>query len=251
MTAWAVVAFTVVLLAPGAPEVRRPGGRAVGPGSGTPGRVVATAGRLLRRSLGRSPDPAADRRWGWTAVASLGLTVVSPPLGLLTPVLVAGATFLHARRSARRAQAGHEAALPEVLELVAAAIRAGGTVPAAMALLVERGPVATVGAFRAVQARAAAGLPLAAALDELPRSLGEPYRPLSAALISAVADGAPLVSVVTQLAADAHDARRRAAEAAARQVPVRLLLPLVCCTLPAVLVVTVVPLVLAGGGLFA
>jgi tight adherence protein C len=136
-----------------------------------------------------------------------------------------------------------------VLELVAVAIRAGGTVPAAVTLLDQRGPAVTGPAFRGVLARAAAGVPLAVALADLPGLLGEAYRPLAAALVSAEADGAPLVTVVSQLSLDAQQARRRLAESRARQVPVRLLLPLVCCTLPAVLAIAVVPLAIVGGGL--
>jgi hypothetical protein len=44
--------------------------------------------------------------------------------------------------------------------------------------------------------------------------------------------------------------RRRQAEAAARELPVRLALPLVCCTLPSVAVLTVVPVIVAALGSF-
>ena len=45
-----------------------------------------------------------------------------------------------------------------------------------------------------------------------------------------------------RLAAEARLERRRAAEATARRVPVKLLFPLVLCTLPAFALLTVVPL---------
>jgi tight adherence protein C len=191
----------------------------------------------------------ADRRWGWSVLATAALVPLSLPFAVSVPVLVGARDVLRRRSERRRRQDQHESALPEVLELVAVAIRAGGTVPAAMTLLEQRGPGVTAPAFRAVLARAAAGMPLTVALADLPGLLGEPYRPLTAALVSAEADGAPLVTVVNQLSLDAQQARRRLAESRARQVPVRLLLPLVCCTLPAVLVIAVVPLAIVGGGL--
>ena len=53
----------------------------------------------------------------------------------------------------------------------------------------------------------------------------------------------PLVAGLDRLAADARDLRRRRAVEAARRVPVRLLLPLVACSLPAFALLTIVPIV--------
>jgi pilus assembly protein TadC len=64
-------------------------------------------------------------------------------------------------------------------------------------------------------------------------------------LRSALVDGERLAPGLAGLAADARDLRRRRAEEAAARLPVRLLLPLVCCSLPAVAVLTIVP-ILAG-----
>ena len=67
--------------------------------------------------------------------------------------------------------------------------------------------------------------------------------PLRALLRSAADDGADLVAGLDRLAADARDLRRRRAEEAARRIPVRLLLPLVACSLPAFALLTIVPIV--------
>ena len=47
---------------------------------------------------------------------------------------------------------------------------------------------------------------------------------------------------IARLADDARDHRRRLAEAAARELPVRLSFPLVLCTLPSFALVAIVPL---------
>jgi tight adherence protein C len=241
----ALLAAVLVLLAgDGRPPARRPG--AAPPAA--PADHLAALGRTLRRWCGRPAEPAADRWWGISAAAGVVAAVVDPRLGLLVAGAGPAAVWAAARARRQREWTQRRHALPEVLELVAVALRAGGTVPAALALVAQRGPAPAAPAFAATLADASAGRGLAGALDTLPGRLGEPYRPLAAALLSAVRDGAPLAALVDQLAADAHDARRRLAEARARQVPVRLLLPLVCCTLPAVVVVTVVPLVLVGAG---
>lgn len=261
MSVLAVAAALVVLLAPAAAEARSPGAGAAGgpaPRRGTGRRWaqdgwgprgVGLVGRRLRASLGRPPDAVADGCWGTTVVA----VGAAAPLGLLSPLLAAVPLVAVAvppwrsRHQRRRQQHAAEAALPEVLDLISLAIRAGGTPAAAVILAARRGPEPAASALRSILDRAAAGLPLADALDDLPALLGESYRPLASALVAAERDGGPLQTVVAVLSGDAASARRRQREARARAVPVRLLFPLVCCTLPAVLIVTIVPLVLAGG----
>lgn len=197
---------------------------------------------------GGSAGGATRSRWAATAAAALVVVLIEPVLVPAVPVVSLAVHRLRLRSGERRREAERAAELPEVLELVAVALRAGATVPVAAILVAGRGPGAAADAFGAVLARTDAGVPFVDALDALPTLLGEAYRPLSAALVAAERDGAPLVAMVTRLAGDAHDARRRLAESRSRQVPVRLLLPLVCCTLPAVVVVTVVPLVAVSGG---
>lgn len=253
MSGWAIAVALLVLALPAGPKPRRvdrdDGGGVAWTQAVGPGAVLAVIGTAPRRWLQRRPDPEADQWWGGGSIAALALAFLWPWGVPAVPAVAAGVRLLLRRRRDLRQRAAHGAALPEVLELVAVAIRAGGTVPAAMALVAERGPTVAAPAFRSVLARMAAGASILEAVDRLVLHLGEGYRPLCVALVSAERDGAPLVGVVAQLAHDAHEARRRAAEARARQVPVRLLLPLVCCTLPAVLVVTIIPLAVVGAGL--
>ena len=93
--------------------------------------------------------------------------------------------------------------------------------------------------------RTSRGERLTTALSLLLDDLGEPARPLVAALVSCERDGAALSAPLERAAHVARDVRRRDAEVAARRVPVRLVLPLVACVLPAFALLTVVPL-LAG-----
>ena len=68
-------------------------------------------------------------------------------------------------------------------------------------------------------------------------------RPLVAALVASERYGAPLSSGLERLAVDVRRERRHRAEEAARRIPVKLLFPLVGCTLPAFALLTVAPLV--------
>jgi pilus assembly protein TadC len=76
----------------------------------------------------------------------------------------------------------------------------------------------------------------------LPRRLGQIAQPLADALALADRYGTPLPPVIDRLADEARAQRRRNSEAAARQLPVRLAFPLVGCTLPSFVLLTIVPL---------
>ena len=85
-------------------------------------------------------------------------------------------------------------------------------------------------------------------LGALGDDLGPASRPAIQALVAADRDGAPLGSVLQTLATEARTARRLALEASARALPVRLVFPLVACSLPAVLVGAVLPLLAVVAG---
>jgi tight adherence protein C len=94
-----------------------------------------------------------------------------------------------------------------------------------------------------VSDEAAKGRRLGDALDDLPARVGEAVRPLSTALVASERYGAPLAEGLERLADEVRRDRRRRAEEAARKVPVKLLFPLVTCTLPAFGLLTVAPLI--------
>ena len=74
---------------------------------------------------------------------------------------------------------------------------------------------------------------------------GPSARGIVDALSSGERYGHPLGPALERLGDDARATRRRLAEAEARRLPVRLSFPLVCCTLPSFVLLTIAPL-LAG-----
>ena len=195
-------------------------------------------------SEGRRPSLRATRVAGPLVAAALGL-LVAPPLAPLAAAAVWLLPTFRRRRGRRRSEAAVLRSLPEVVDLLVLAAGAGLTVPLAVTAVARRstGPVAVE--LARVLDEVGLGRRLADALDDVPTRLGESVRPLVACLLASERYGAPLLDRLVRLAVEARAERRRRAEAAARRVPVKLLFPLVCCTLPAFGLLTVAPL-LAG-----
>lgn len=147
-----------------------------------------------------------------------------------------------ARRAHARAVERHYAS---AVELVVLAVRAGYLPAAAIAVSVAHAPPTFAPALAEVAARVDSGERFADALSSLPRLLGPVVGPLADSLAAADRYGLPLAPVLDRLASEARQQRRRQAEALARQLPVRLSLPLVLCTLPAFVLMAIVPLLLA------
>jgi tight adherence protein C len=116
-------------------------------------------------------------------------------------------------------------------------------VPLAVAAVARRAPGPLGAELARAREETALGRRLADALDDVPDRAGEAVRPLVAALIASERYGAPLRAGLERLAGEVRADRRRRAEEAARKVPVKLLFPLVACTLPAFALLTVAPLV--------
>ena len=147
--------------------------------------------------------------------------------------------------SARARRRTVEAGYADAVELVVLAVRAGHLPAAALRAVQPHLPAALADGFGAVLQRVDAGHRFADALDELPRSLGSVAVSLAQSLAAADRDGLPLAPVLERLAFAARMLRRRRADTLARQLPVRLSLPLVLCTLPSFVLLAVVPLLLA------
>lgn len=215
-----------------------PSGRAR---TGGPARL----GAAIRRAAGRPPEPAADRRVGWAALATLTFLVTAPPLCPLPAAWAALAPALAARREARAHEAVVVDQLPDVVDLVTITTSAGLPVAAALAALGAR-PGGPLGAgLAAAAAHAARGGTTAEALALLARATGPAARTFVDALVEHDRYGTPLRPALQRVAIEARLRRRRQAEEAARRLPVTLLFPLVLTTLPAFVLLTVVPL-LAG-----
>lgn len=130
-------------------------------------------------------------------------------------------------------------------DLLAVAVAAGLT-PYLALQVAGRSATGLVGRrLEAVIRAAEGGERLADALDaESSRTPG--LAPLLAVLANSERSGVPAGPSLTRLAGSVRAQARRRAMARARTVPVRLLFPLVFLVLPAFLVLTVAPVVLAG-----
>ena len=131
---------------------------------------------------------------------------------------------------------------PDFIDVLVLTVRAGCTPIQAFATLADSVEPTLGDALRAVAQRVSRGDRFADALGELPRQLGRIAQPLADALAMSDRYGTPLAPILDRLADEARAQRRRNAEAAARQLPVRLSFPLVGLTLPSFVLLTIVPL---------
>jgi type II secretory pathway component PulF len=137
--------------------------------------------------------------------------------------------------------------LAPTVDLLAVAASAGCNVRLALEAVCRARDGPSTNALRAaLHDTAAGGDRLADALARLPTACGEPLRPLCALLVDAERYGSPLAPALERLGADLRDRSRRRSETRVRRLPVRMLLPLVGCVLPAFALLTVAPLLLSG-----
>ncbi len=210
--------------------------------------VVLLWGWRARPRQIRSPAPGPTRARSSKTTSAVGFALGAVIALAVHPVLGVGVGLFtwvapHRRRAQlqRRRQADVVEELPEAVDLLRLAVSSGLNVHLAVTAVGERlsGPVG-LGLAGAVQ-RAHDGMRLADALEPLPDSVGEPVRPLVRVLIDGDRYGIELEPALAQLAADSRMLRRRRAEEQARRLPLRLLLPLVACILPAFILLTLAP----------
>ncbi len=215
------------------------------PARSSPKAVVSGIGAVVLRIVGRPSPPDASLRMGRAVLAALATLALVAPAAPAVAALVWALPMVQERRQWRRARAALVRDLPEVADLFVLAVGAGLTVPLAVDAVARRAPGVFGGELRSVMAEVALGRRLSDSLEEVPGRLGEEARPLFAALVASDRYGAPLLEGLERLGVELRNDRRRRAEEAARRVPVKLLFPLVFCTLPAFALLTVAPL-LAG-----
>lgn len=229
-------------LAPG-PAGRGDGGGGGGAMGPAVARLLTGAGDAVLRSMGRVPGPGEGRRLG-TAVAVAVVTLpVLPPAAVPAGLVAWALPVLRAHRARRYRLAAVAADLPDVVDLLVLAVGSGLTVRLAVAAVAARAPGPLGQELARAGEEADLGRRLADALEAVPARAGEATRPLVASLVASERYGAPLGPGLERLANEVRADRRRRAEEAARKVPVKLLFPLVTCTLPAFGLLTVAPLV--------
>ena len=210
--------------------------------------VVVLWGWRMRPRQVRSPSPArpaarspvSAKAVGFTLAAVVAL-VIHPVLGMAMGVLIWIGPYRRRAQLHRRKEAEIIDELPEAIDLLRLAVSSGLNVHLAVAAVGERleGPVG-LGLSEAIQ-QTRGGMRLGDALEPLPESVGEPLRPLVRVLIDGDRYGTELEPSLELLAADSRLMRRRRAEEQARRLPLRLLLPLVSCILPAFILLTLAP----------
>jgi len=133
--------------------------------------------------------------------------------------------------------------LPDVTDLLIAALYAGCTPNQALEFLARSAPVNVREVFHDAVTSLNNGERFSTIMRQLPTLLGSGYRPLCDILSAGDRLGIPTETLIAQMSSDSHLTRRLLAEADARRLPVRLSLPLVCCTLPSFVVLVIVPVI--------
>jgi tight adherence protein C len=192
--------------------------------------VVAALAAVALLAAGSALRPAARR-------------AAAPQGDVDAPTAAPGQSVRRLRR--RTARADIDRVVPEAIELVVLAVRAGHLPAAAVEAVLPHLPPPVQPAFAEVAERCASGERFADALTALVQHLGPVAAPLADSFAAADRYGLPLAPVLERLAAEARHHRRRRADALARQLPVRLAIPLVLCTLPSFVLLAIVPLLLA------
>lgn len=208
--------------------------------------TVTGLGRAVRRRVLRDAYPEADLLVGVGLVAGAITTMVlHPVVGLAFPGAALAWSPLQARRTAKRRATAVGDQLPDVIDLLRLTTLAGLPVSAAVVAIGSRpGGVVGTGLQRAAR-QVARGAGTADALVGLTAACGHSVQPLVDVLVDHDRYGTPLGPALDRVSIESRLKRRRQAEEAARRLPVTLLFPLVLTTLPACVLLTVVPLVVA------
>jgi Flp pilus assembly protein TadB len=182
------------------------------------------------------------------AIAAIA-AAAGPLVAAAAVVAILALPVLRTIRDRRRAVAAITEAFPDFVDLLVLGVKAGHSPRRALEASHEVTPDSIRPAVDAALHRVTTGQRFAEAITVLaephPRGLGPIARPLIDSLALADRYGTPLPPILEQLAGDARAQRRRNADAAARRLPIQLSFPLVGCTLPSFVLLTIVPL-LAG-----
>lgn len=165
---------------------------------------------------------------------------------ILIFALVTGVVLIRwsPRRRSRRRLASTLRSLPDAIDILVAALRAGVTTIESISLMAHHAPVDVRHGFIACVRAHDDGARFHEALEEIPRLLGSGARPVVDLLRDHLRLGVPVTHTAEQLAIEARASRRRFAEARAKELPVRLALPLVLCTLPSFVTIVIAPVIL-------
>ncbi len=223
---WVAVAAAVALV---------PATKARGGGRGRAGRRVPGSGDRARR--GWPPRAVAALAAGGAGVALFG----TGPGAAAAAVLALLAWWAAGRSAGSGRRAAVPATLPLVLDLLAAALRAGQPLPAAIDHAVAAAEPLVALSLRRVAGLLRLGATPATAWGALPS--GDPLEPVAAASARSAASGLRLASTLERLAAELRQETAAAAAARAQRAGTLTIAPLGACFLPAFVLLGVVPVV--------
>lgn len=215
----------------------------------------STLARLTGRVSGGSEPEAAERspltlraRRPAALLAGLGLAlVVGGTTGWLAGAAAAVALDRWTARAAPRAERDRtrrrQAALPGVVDLLVACLRAGAGIPAAVAAVVPAAPPDLAGELRGVVDRMARGATPAEAWAAAPD-----LRAVARVLERSAVTGAPAAELLDALAVDLRQRRRAEWLDQAGRLGVKAAAPLGLCFLPGFALLGVAPVVVGLAG---
>lgn len=211
--------------------------------------VGRSADRLLRAAgiVRRPPVPddlAADRLRGAVLVLCLPVAVWSRPIGLLLAAVGWHLPRLVAARDGRGSRRALDEDVVFAVELLGVCASSGATVSQALTAVAPHliGPLGPP--MRNVVASIDGGERVDLALERMADRQGEVVGPMVSLLRAAHCDGEPLVPALERLGDRLRVDQRNRATADARRLSARLVVPLVCCTLPGFVLVAVAPVVI-------
>ena len=136
-------------------------------------------------------------------------------------------------------------AMPQFIDTLVALLNAGHSPPHALRASAEWAGVPMSAALVHANQQLVRGVRYTDVLEQLRTTFGAPSYAVIDALLASDRDGLPLAPVLDRLATEAHLQRRRQSEQALRQLPIKMLFPLVCCTLPSFVLLGVAPMLAA------
>ncbi len=207
-----------------------------------PSRLGPLLTRSTERTQKRRPRSAHLRAIS-VASAFVVIGALAGPLVGIAMIVVAYLRPRVARARGRRQRDERIARnFPDFVELLVVTIGAGCTPVQAFHELAAHATPVLRPVLVEIDRRVADGARFADAVGHLPTALGPIAQSLADGLALADRYGTPVGPMLDRLASDGRAQRRRNAETAARQLPIRLSFPLVGCTLPSFVLLTIVPL---------
>lgn len=163
-------------------------------------------------------------------------------ISLAALVILVAAIYIYQRRKPKQIPISKN--IPELIDTLQVLVRAGHSPAAAMSQLHNWSPTELKQHLVRVHDELATGHRFAETMKLLRDALGPCAYPICDILVSADRDGLPINSVLDQLSFRAHQERYRLRQIEAKELPVRLLFPLVCCILPSFVLLAMVPLLI-------